>query len=149
MPGVVRISMSIDEPLAKELDRLVEASGYETRSEYIRDIIRSRVVADEWQHGREVLGSITLIYDHHQRGLTDKLHALQHQHHASVLAGTHVHLDHDLCAEMIMMRGKPEVLGILADGMRKLKGVLHAELSISSTGHKLSKHKKKAGAHSH
>jgi CopG family transcriptional regulator, nickel-responsive regulator len=139
MSSLVRLSISLEAGLADELDRLVDAAGYENRSEYLRDLIREQLVEEEWTLGREVLGTITLIYDHHQGGLGDRLTALQHEHHASVLASTHVHLDHHLCAEMIMMRGKPEVLRTLADGMKKLKGVLHAALSVSSTGKQLRK----------
>jgi len=137
MPNLVRLSISLESDLANELDRLVDGAGYENRSEYLRDLIREQLVEEEWTLGREVLGTITLIYDHHQPGLGDRLTALQHDHHASVLASTHVHLDHHLCAEMIMMRGKPEVLRTLADGMKKLKGVLHATLAVSSTGKNL------------
>lgn len=137
---LVRISISIEAPLARELDRLVHHSGYESRSEYLRDLVRKELVAEEWQRGVEVLGTITLLYDHHQQGLSDKLNALQHDHHANVLSSTHVHLDHHICAEMIMLRGKAELLQDLADGMRKLKGVLHATLSLSTTGKALHSH---------
>lgn len=145
MSDLVRVSISLEASLAAELDRLVAISRYENRSEYVRDLIREQLVSEEWEQGREVLGTITLIYDHHQGGLSDKLNALQHDHHANVLASTHVHLDHHLCAEMIMLRGKPEILRELTDGMRKLKGVLHAALAFSSTGHAL----RKLGKHSH
>lgn len=136
---MVRLSISLESDLADDLDHLVSGAGYENRSEYVRDLIREQLVEEEWTHGREVLGTITLIYDHHQSGLSDKLNSLQHAHHAAVLASTHVHMDHHLCAEMIMMRGKPEVLRTLADGMKKLKGVLHATLAVSSTGKALRK----------
>lgn len=139
MPNMVRLSISLEGDLADELDRLVSRAGYENRSEYLRDLIRNQLVEEEWTYGREVLGTITLIYDHHQSGLSDKLNALQHDHHASVLASTHVHMDHHVCAEMIMLRGKPEVLRTMADGMKKLKGVLHSALSVSSTGKALRK----------
>ncbi|MCB9894905.1 MAG: nickel-responsive transcriptional regulator NikR [Planctomycetes bacterium] len=140
MSDLVRLSISLEADLATELERLVERSRYDNRSEFIRDLIRERLVDEEWARGGEVLGTITLIYDHHQNGLTDKLNELQHEYHANVLASTHVHLDHHNCAEMIMMRGRPEVLRELADGMRKLKGVLHAALAVSSTGKALRKH---------
>ncbi|MBX3475646.1 MAG: nickel-responsive transcriptional regulator NikR [Planctomycetes bacterium] len=141
MPDLERISISIESPLARELDRMLRAAGYENRSEYLRDLIRKELVAEEWQRGLEVLGTITLLYDHHQQGLSDKLNALQHDHHANVLSSTHVHLDHHICAEMIMLRGKAELLRTLADGMRKLKGVLHATLSVSTTGKALAGHR--------
>jgi CopG family nickel-responsive transcriptional regulator len=145
---LVRLSISLEAELAAELDRLVESSSYENRSEYLRDLIRGRLVEEDWQKGREVLGTITLIYDHHQGGLSDKLNSLQHEHHASVLASTHVHMDHHLCAEMIMLRGKPAILREITDGMRKLKGVLHAALAFSSTGQSLRKQGKHNHAHS-
>lgn len=134
MTELVRLSISLEAPLAAELDRLVDRARFENRSEFVRDLIRRSLVEEEWERGREVLGTITLVYDHHQPGLGDRLTALQHEYHANVLAGTHVHLDHHLCAEMIMMRGKPDVLRQLADGIRSLKGVLHAALAFSSTG---------------
>ncbi|MCA8915619.1 MAG: nickel-responsive transcriptional regulator NikR [Planctomycetes bacterium] len=134
MSDLVRLSISLEADLAAELDRLVDQSRYENRSEFVRDLIRERLVDEEWARGGEVLGTITLIYDHHQNGLTDKLNELQHEYHANVLASTHVHLDHHNCAEMIMMRGKPDVLRELTDGMRKLKGVMHAAFALSSTG---------------
>lgn len=137
MSDLVRLSISLEGELASELDRLVASSRYENRSEYVRDLIRAQLVDEEWQQGHEVLGTITLIYDHHQNGLSDKLNALQHEHHASVLASTHVHLDHHLCAEMIMLRGQPDILRELTGGMRKLKGVLHAAFALSSTGQSL------------
>ncbi|MBK8206408.1 MAG: nickel-responsive transcriptional regulator NikR [Planctomycetes bacterium] len=139
MSEVVRLSISLEAPLAAELDRLVDRARYENRSEYVRDLVRRSLVEEEWDRGREILGTITLIYDHHQAGLGDRLTALQHEHHANVLASTHVHLDHHMCAEMIMMRGKPDVLRHLTDGMRSLKGVLHAALAYSSTGKALRK----------
>ncbi|MCC7508182.1 MAG: nickel-responsive transcriptional regulator NikR [Planctomycetes bacterium] len=139
MSEVVRLSISLEAPLAAELDRLVDRARYENRSEFVRDLVRRSLVEEEWDRGREILGTITLVYDHHQSGLGDKLTALQHEHHANVLASTHVHLDHHMCAEMIMMRGKPDVLRHLTDGMRSLKGVLHAALAYSSTGKALRK----------
>ena len=95
---------------------------------------RDQLVDEQWATGKEVLGTITLIYDHHQAGLSDKLNDLQHEYHANVLASTHVHLDHGTCAEMIMIRGKPDVLRALTDGMRRLKGVMHAAFAASATG---------------
>src|SRR5262245_6579529 len=81
--GLVRLSISIEAPLARELERLVDRSGYENRSEFVRDLIRKELVDEEWQGGAEVLGTITLLYDHHRRGLSDRLNALQHDHHAN------------------------------------------------------------------
>jgi CopG family nickel-responsive transcriptional regulator len=140
MSDLVRLSISLEADLAARLERLVARSRYENRSEFIRDLIRAQLVEQEWEREREVLGIIALIYDHHQSGLTDRLTELQHEHHTNVLASTHVHLDHRHCAEMIMTRGKPSTLRKLADGMRRMRGVMHAALAVSSTGRELGAH---------
>jgi CopG family nickel-responsive transcriptional regulator len=100
--------------------------------------VRNQLVAEEWENDQEALATITLVYDHHKPKLNDKLIDLQHDHHDIILTATHVHLDHDLCAEMIMMRGSARVIRTLADRLKQEKGVLHASLSMSSTGKKLS-----------
>jgi len=130
--------MSLDRSLNERLQSLVEKSGYTNRSEFIRDMIRDRLVQDEWESDqREVVGTVTLVYDHHRHRLSEKLTDIQHDHHDAVLATTHVHLSHHLCAEMIMMKGRPEEIRRLADRLHQQKGVLHASLSISSTGDEL------------
>lgn len=137
MAELERVSMSIEKPLLRRLERLVRASGYTNRSEFIRDLIRGKLVEEEWERDEEAVGTITLLYDHHQRGLSDRLTHLQHDHHSNILATTHVHLTHELCAEMIMVRGQGKMVRALADSMRREKGVLHASLSMSSTGKSL------------
>lgn len=134
MSDVIRLSISLEKGLAGRLERLRKASGHTNRSEYIRDLIRRRLVEQEWadQH-REVVGTITLIYDHHQRQLTDSLLDAQHDHHDQIMATTHVHIAHDRCAEMIMVRGPAGTVRALAERLRRLRGVLHAELSMSTT----------------
>lgn len=132
-----RLSFSIETPLVERLEQLVAESGYANRSEYIRDMIRERLVEREWEADREALGAVTLIYDHHQRRLTERLTELQHHHHGHVLVTTHVHLDERLCAEVIMIRGRASDIRSLADQLRSQKGVLHGALSMSSTGKRL------------
>lgn len=140
MTDLVRLTFSIEAPLAKQFERMVEKNHYDNRSEYFRDLVRANLVEEEWAGGQEALATITLVYDHHKPKLNDRLIDLQHDHHDIILASTHVHLDHDVCAEMIMVRGKAERIRTLADGLRQMKGVLHATLSMSSTGGKLAKH---------
>jgi CopG family nickel-responsive transcriptional regulator len=135
MSELVRLSMSLEKPLADRLERLVRQSSYTNRSEFIRDLIRQRLVEQQWADERqEVIGTITMVYDHHARQLSDKLMDIQHDHHDEILATTHVHIAHDLCAEMIMVRGGAANVRQLADRLRKQRGVLHAELTMSSTG---------------
>ncbi|HNT88569.1 MAG TPA: nickel-responsive transcriptional regulator NikR [Candidatus Hydrogenedentes bacterium] len=96
-----------------------------------------RLVEQEWEHDKEAVGTITMLYDHHRRGLSEKLTEVQHDFHHDILASTHIHLDHALCAEIVIVRGRASRLKELADLLRRHKGVLHAALSISSTGKKL------------
>jgi CopG family nickel-responsive transcriptional regulator len=134
MPKLVRQSFSIESDLYREFRRLVRERGYANQSEFLRDLIRGALVEEEWTAGKEVLGTITIVYDHNRRELSQKLTRHQHAHHHAVLAATHVHLDHDLCAEAILMRGPAEQLRLLADRLRQQKGVLHAALALSTTG---------------
>jgi CopG family transcriptional regulator, nickel-responsive regulator len=134
MSELVRLSLSIEKPLYDRLEEMVKQSGYENRSEFIRDMIRHQLVRQQWDGNEEVVGTVTLVYDHHASNLTNKLTDLQHHHHGAVLATTHVHLDLHLCAEMILIKAKANEIKHLADLMRQQKGVLHAELSMASTG---------------
>jgi len=137
MPLLERLSFSLEKPLMEKLEKLVKAGNYENRSEYIRDMIRSRLVEKEWEKDEDALGTITLVYNHHQRGLGEKLTRIQHAHHTNVLAATHVHMSHDLCAEVIITKGRAAKIQKLADALGKQKGVYHAALSMSSTGDRL------------
>lgn len=106
MSKLVRLSLSLEDTLLDKLSVLVQDGGYENRSEYIRDLIRDEIARKQWSSGGEVIGTLTLIYNHHRRGLTEKLVDLQHHCRCRVLASTHVHLSHEICAEMIMMKGR-------------------------------------------
>lgn len=137
MSELVRLSMSIEKPLYDQLEKLVAKRQYENRSEFIRDLIRDSLVEQEWESGRELLGTLSLVYDHHARGLADRLTHLQHHFPGRVLATTHVHLDEHLCAEMIMVRGSGREIKELADRLQREKGVLHAKLAMGTTGRSL------------
>lgn len=134
MSDLVRLSLSLEKPLYDQLERLVEQGEFANRSEFVRGMIREKLVSEQWQGEGEALATITLVYDHHARRLSEKLTELQHDHHGTVLAATHVHLDHHMCAEMIMVRGQPEEIRHLADHMRQQKGVFHLALTMTSAG---------------
>ncbi len=138
MSSLVRCSLSLEQGLFDQLDRLVSKSGYENRSEFVRDLIREALVQEEWKEGDEALGTFTMVYDHHTRNLNRNLTEVQHKNHALFLASTHVHLDERFCAEMIMMRGNATEIIEVANSLTKQKGVLHTSLSMSSTGQNLS-----------
>ncbi len=137
MNDLVRLSFSLERPLAQQLEALVAESSYTNRSEFIRDMIRERLVEKQWSEDDDVVGTITLVYDHHAYNLTERLTDLQHHHHNAVLASTHVHLDAHHCAEMILTKGPAGEIKKIADLLRCQRGVLHAALSFSSTGHDL------------
>ena len=137
MSDLVRLSVSIERPLFERLEELLADSDYTNRSEFIRDLIRGHVVEEEWGSDKVLLGTISLIYDHHVRGLSDRLTHQQHHFSGAVLATTHVHLDDHLCAEMIMVRGGGKDIKALADRLHREKGVLHAKLATGTTGQDL------------
>ncbi len=134
MPELERLSFSLERPLLERLERLREEAGYGNRSEFLRDMIRGRLVDRAWELDEEAVGTITLVYDHHARGLNEKLTGLQHDHHEVILATTHVHLDHHHCVEVILVRGRAGRIRAIADALQKQKGVLHGGLAMSSTG---------------
>ncbi|MBK9302669.1 MAG: nickel-responsive transcriptional regulator NikR [bacterium] len=126
----IRFSVSLPATLLAELDRRIVGRGYDSRSEFVRDLIRARLVEEAWAGaGSEVHGVLTIIYDHHRRGLTDKLHRVQHHRFVHILCTQHVHLDHDHCLETIVLRGTPGEIERMALEIGGLKGVSFAELA--------------------
>lgn len=138
MSNLVRISMSIERELYDKLEKMVKKSAYSNRSEFLRDLIRKDLVAEAWEANDDALGTITILYDHRKRDLGRQLTQEQHHHHARILFSTHVHLDHDTCAETIMVHARAGEIQDVFDRLRSKKGVLHAALSISTTGRELS-----------
>ena len=137
MTELTRLSFSIEKPLLEQLEKLRKDSKYANRSEFIRDMIRQQLVGRQWQDDRETLGTITLLYNHDLHKLSEKLTDLQHHHHQSILVSTHVHMDKHLCAEVLLVKGRASQIRRLANLLRQQKGVLHAALSLSSTGKSL------------
>jgi CopG family nickel-responsive transcriptional regulator len=129
-----RISLAIEKDLIERFDALVTRTGAGNRSEAIRDLIRKRLVEDEWERGRrDAVASLTLVYDHGKRDLSDRIAGTGHDHHHEILATMHVHLDHDACLEVMALRGRPSELRHIADHLIGLKGVKHGQLVMSST----------------
>lgn len=137
MSELVRFTVSIEKPLFRKLEKLVKEAQYVNRSEYIRDMIRDNIVDLDWETDDVQLGTISLTYNHHTRGLTERLIEIQHHFHGKILANTHVHLANHICAEMVMVQGTGREIKSLADHLRREKGVLHARLAVGSTGDSL------------
>ena len=129
-----RISIAIDSELLERFEELLERRRLGNRSEAIRDLVRRRLVEDEIESDRgEAVASLTLVYDHEQRELSERLVDAGHNHHARVLSTLHLHLDERLCLEVQVLQGEPRLLRSYADQVIGLRGVMHGELVLSST----------------
>ena len=131
--GLVRTGIALDSDLLKRFDRLIGSEGYDNRSEAFRDLIRDRLNDVSLQSGDAfVVGAVTLIYDHHSRLLPDKLMELQHEYHAVIISTVHSHLDHDMCLEVVVVKGRLKQVKELGSRLIGLKGVQHGKLVMSS-----------------
>jgi CopG family transcriptional regulator, nickel-responsive regulator len=149
MKSLVRFGVSIDAPLLKRFDTFIARTGYENRSEAFRDLIRGRLVEEEvGTDGASVLGVLTLVYDHHQREVERKLTEIQHDHHTIIISTTHVHIDHDNCLEVILLKGSGKNVHALASSLGIIKGVKHSKLTLTTTEHNHTTGNGKRHAHS-
>ena len=138
MPKTARFGISIDQRLLGRFDSLIFAKGYHNRSEAIRDLIRNSLVNEQWEDGdQETVGTVTLVYEHHTRELSDKLNARQHVHHGFIVSVLHVHLDHHNCLEVAVLKGKAKEIKLLADQLIGTKGVKHGTLTMTTIGKEL------------
>ncbi|HIW01217.1 MAG TPA: nickel-responsive transcriptional regulator NikR [Candidatus Desulfovibrio intestinipullorum] len=132
---VVRLGVSLPSDLLRPFDRLVERRGYQSRSEAIRDLIRKTLIEEEWKESAsDVAGTLTLVYDHHNRDLPGRLMDIQHDHHDLVVTTQHVHLDHHNCLEVLVLRGPAREIERLADRIIACNGVKHGVFVPSTTG---------------
>jgi CopG family nickel-responsive transcriptional regulator len=133
--GLTRFGISLDQRLLRDFDRLIKRKGYTNRSEAIRDLIRDNLVREQWEMGtEEAVGTITLVYSHETRELTDKLTDLQHHHYERIVSTLHVHLDPHHCLEVMVVRGKAVELKKIADRLIGTRGVKHGTFSATAEG---------------
>jgi CopG family transcriptional regulator, nickel-responsive regulator len=137
MSELVRFGVSLEKTLLDRFDVLIRAKQYTNRSEALRDLIRRELVQQEWQSGSDVVGTITLVYDHHKRDVLIRVMDMQHDFQEAIISTQHIHLDHHNCLEIVAARGNAEEVQRLADALRSIKGVRHATLSMSSTGREI------------
>ena len=137
MPHLSRTGVSLDEGLLNEFDRLITKRGYKNRSEAFRDLIREALLSETVDLNRPVVGTLTLVYDHHVPNLSEKLTETQHSAGAMVLAATHVHLDHHYCLEVIIMKGRSKEIQAIADRILALRGVELGKLVLTNSGKEL------------
>ncbi|HHM05717.1 MAG TPA: nickel-responsive transcriptional regulator NikR [Gammaproteobacteria bacterium] len=134
MSELVRFGVSIDAELLTHFDQLIQDKGYANRSEAIRDLIRDRLVKEEWDSDQDTVGTITIVYDHHTRELMSQLTHLQHSFEGEIKSVLHVHLDHHNCLEVMVVSGKGHLLQAFADKLVATRGVKHGSLAMATTG---------------
>lgn len=138
MVDTKRFGVSISEDLLDRFDEMIDERGYGNRSEAIRDMIRDRLVERAWEEDDEVMGVVTLLYDHHKSKLSDKLTHRQHHYHDLIISTTHLHVDEDNCLELVAVKGRGSEVKEVADQLISTKGVIHGKLLATSTGEELS-----------
>ncbi|MBN2243257.1 MAG: nickel-responsive transcriptional regulator NikR [Acidobacteria bacterium] len=134
MSKLIRTGISLEQDLLERFDRMIGQKGYGNRSEAIRDLVRDHFVEQDVASNRAVVGTLTLVYDHHQPKLSEQLIDAQHNYRGKVLATTHVHLDHRNCLEVIILKGRGMEVKKFADRLLSLKGVQHGKLVLTNAG---------------
>ncbi len=129
-----RFTISLDEKLLEDFDAFIKQRRYVNRSEAIRDLIRSSFVEKEWQAEKDVVGVISMVYDHHQHQLQEKVTEIQHDYHHQIVSTTHIHMDHHNCLEVVIIKGQAGAVHELADRLRSLRGVRNCKMAMSTTG---------------
>ena len=139
MNRTTRFGVSIDEHLLANFDRLIEVKRYSNRSEAIRDLIRDALVEARLEHGDMLMiGTVTLVYNHHVRDLAEKLTEQQHLHNEQIISALHVHLDAHNCLEVLVVRGTAREIKMITDELLGVKGVKHGKLVMTAAGDDLS-----------
>ncbi|WP_419787580.1 nickel-responsive transcriptional regulator NikR [Pseudodesulfovibrio sp.] len=135
MGKTIRFGVSLDSELLDKFDQLCNERSYQTRSEAIRDLIRNTLVQREWEQAEgDLAGTLTLVYDHHKSGLSQKLTEIQHDSHDVIQSSLHVHLDHSNCLEVIILKGDANTIKELGQKLISTKGVKHGHLTLTTTG---------------
>jgi CopG family nickel-responsive transcriptional regulator len=139
MGKLVRFGVAMDEELLGKFDELVARRGSSAnRSEAVRDLVRDALVDEQWEApDEEIVGTITMVFDHHANDLAEKLDSLQHAHHDKVVSSMHVHLDAHNCLEVIVVRGASGAVRGIAEALLGTKGVKHGKLVTTTTGRHL------------
>ncbi|WNY27740.1 nickel-responsive transcriptional regulator NikR [Methanolapillus ohkumae] len=136
---LMRIGVSLPDNLLTKFDNIIEERGYSSRSEGIRDAIRSYINHYEWMNdikGKRV-GTISLVYDHTKRGLSNMMAEIQHEHSNIIKTSIHVHLDHENCLEVVVLEGDGVEIKLLAEKILSLNGVKFSKLTTVPSTDKL------------
>ncbi len=134
MSELIRFGVSLEKELLQKFDKHIKKENYTNRSNAIADLIRDKLIKQEWAEDKEVAGAIIMVFDHHQRDLVNNLTNIQHDYHKYIISSQHIHLDHDNCFEIVVVKGEPNELKELVNKLKSAKGVKHASLSLATTG---------------
>ena len=138
MSKVTRFGVSLEDELLKKFDALLDRIGYRNRSEAIRDLIRNRMVKQDWKdEDKEIVGILSLIYNHEKSEVTEKLNHIQHEHIGAIVSTTHIHLDSHNCLEVVILKGKSRDIEKISDLLQSTKNVKHGGLLRTTTGEEL------------
>jgi CopG family nickel-responsive transcriptional regulator len=139
MGQLARFGVAMDEDLLRRFDEFVARRGVaHNRSEAVRDLVRDALVESEWEDSdEEIVGTVTMVFDHHASDLSEKLDSLQHEHYRQIVSAMHVHLDPHNCLEVLVIRGSSAEVRGIADGLLGTKGVKHGKLVTTTTGRHL------------
>lgn len=138
-PGkMMRFGISADSRLIEKFDGMIVEKSYANRSEAIRDLIRDQLVEFAWtKNNEDVIGTITLVYNHELKELTEKLTELEHQNHTNIISSVHVHLDNHNCLEVLIVRGKSSEVQGISYKLIGTRGVKHGKLTMTTSGAEL------------
>ena len=127
-----RITISVDEELAREFDALIRKRGYTSRSEAMRDLLRRDVEVNRiaYEQKSYCVANLSYVYDHHSRDLAERLMGAQHDHHDMVVSTMHVHLDHQHCLETVILKGPTTAVRSFANSLQAERGVRHANINL-------------------
>ena len=138
MADIIRFGVSLESSLLNKFDPLIKKMGYSSRSEAIRDLIRERLVSQQWAAGNEeTIGVLSLVFDHETRELGEALTRIQHQYLHVIVSSTHIHIDHHNCLEVIILKGKGSQIKKIAAELKSSRGVKHGQLAMTTTGTQL------------
>lgn len=128
----MRFGVAMDRRLLDEFDKLIERRRYGSRSEALRDLVRKELDDQAWQHGAPTCATVTLVYDHHVRELTERLTEIQHDYGSRIISTLHVHLDHHHCMEVIVAKGPSSELKVMAEHLIGTRGVLSGSVTAAA-----------------
>lgn len=138
MSNISRFGVAMPKALLEKFDSFISKKNYPNRSQALRDLIRQALVEEEWKlKNKETVGTVTFVYNHHIKEISDVLTDLQHHYCKEIISCLHVHLDKENCLEVLVLKGKAEKIKDIADRLIATKGVKHGKLICTTTGREL------------